>query len=91
MMEEMYKGAIVVEDRLKATITGVVDVDCFDNENIVLITDLGTLVISGLNFRINRLNVDVGEITIEGEINSLIYNDSYGRKSKGGFLSKMFK
>ncbi|NLB80631.1 MAG: sporulation protein YabP [Clostridiaceae bacterium] len=90
-MEENCKGNVLIEDRLKLTVTGVIDVDCFDNENVILITELGTLIVSGSNFRINRLNVDIGEIIIEGEISGLVYSDGYSRKSKGSFLSKMFK
>lgn len=90
-MEERMQGSVVIEDRAKLSATGVIDVDSFDNENVILITQLGTLFIKGSNFRINRLNVDVGELIIEGEINSCVYSDSYGRKNKGSLLSKMFK
>lgn len=90
-MDDTLKGNVIIEDRMRLTVTGVIDVDSFDNENIILITELGTLLVAGENFRINKLNVDVGEIVIEGEINALTYSDNYGGKSKGGFLSKMFK
>lgn len=90
-MDENIHAGIVLEDRAKLTATGVIDVDCFDNENVVLLTHLGTLMIKGTNFRINKLNVDVGELVIEGEIDSLLYDDRYAKKSKGSILSRMFK
>ena len=90
-MEERVQGNIIIEDRIKLSATGVIDVESFDNENVILITELGTIFIKGANFRINKLNVDIGEIVIEGEIDSCVYNDSYGRKNKGILLSRMFK
>jgi len=90
-VEDTARGNVIIEDRIKLTVTGVIDVDSFDNENIILITELGMLIVAGENFRINKLNVDVGEIVIEGEIDALTYKDNYGSRNKGGFLSKMFK
>lgn len=90
-MEDRIQGNLIVEDRTRLTATGVIDVDSFDNESVILITQLGTLFVKGSNFRINKLNVDIGEIMIEGELDSFQYSDSYGRKSKGSLLSRMFK
>ena len=81
-MDENTGSNIIVEDRVKLTATGVIDVDSFDNENVILATQLGTLIVKGANFRINKLNVDVGELIIEGEIDSILYSDGYGKKAK---------
>ena len=89
-MDENTGSNIIIEDRVKLTATGVIDVDN-DNENVILATQLGTLIVKGANFRINKLNVDVGELIIEGEIDSILYSDGYGKKSKGSLLSKMFR
>ncbi len=85
------QGSLTVEDRSRLTATGVIDVESFDNETVILITQLGTLFIKGSNFRINRLNVDIGEIMIEGDLDSFQYSDSYGGKARGSLLSRMFK
>ena len=90
-MDDKSRGNIIIEDRIKLTATGVLDVESFDNENVILITELGTVLVSGENFRINKLNVDIGELVIEGEIDSCVYNDNYGKKNCGSLLSRMFK
>lgn len=80
---------LVLEDRRMLTVSGVSDVDSFDEETVVVFTDLGELTVRGTNLHINRLSVDVGELTLEGNIAALIYSDD-GPKS-GGFFSKVFR
>ena len=55
---------IVLEDRKMLTISGVADVDSFDEETVIVFTDLGELTIRGTNLHINRLSVEVGELTV---------------------------
>lgn len=81
---------IIIENRRRANVSGVLDVVSFDDESIILDTELGTLVLKGHDFRINKLNVDVGEFVIEGDIDSCVYNDSFS-KDKGSIFSRMFK
>lgn len=81
---------IIIENRRRANVSGVLDVISFDEESIILDTELGTLILKGHEFRINKLNVDIGEFVIEGDIDSCMYNDGYA-KEKGGLFSKMFK
>lgn len=80
---------LVLEDRRMLTVSGVSDVDSFDEETVVVFTDLGELTVRGTNLHINRLSVDVGELTVEGNIAALIYSDD-GPKN-GGFFSKVFR
>jgi len=82
---------LILENRKKLSVSGVVDVDSFDDENIILITELGALVVKGGDFHINKLNIDTGELIIEGDIDSCSFSDSYRSKSKGSLLSRMFK
>ena len=81
---------IIMEDRHRLSVSGVIDVISFDDETVVVDTELGALLVKGQGFRINKLNVDVGEISVEGEIDSATYEDSYS-KPKGGFFARMFK
>ena len=80
---------LVLEDRRMLTVSGVSDVDSFDEETVVVFTDLGELTIRGSNLHINRLSVEVGELTVEGNISALIYAEDT-RKS-GGFFSRVFR
>ena len=80
---------VIMEDRKIVTVSGVADIDSFEEQTVILYTDMGELTIKGYNLHINKLNVDTGELSVEGEIYSLVYADE--QPSKGGFLSKLFK
>ncbi len=80
---------IVLEDRKLLTVSGVSDVDSFDEETVVVFTDMGELTVRGANLHINRLSVEVGELTVEGDISSLSYSDDAPKS--GGFFSKVFR
>ena len=79
-----------MENRSKVSISGVEDVDSFDEQNVILFTSAGLLTVRGHDFHINKLNVESGEVVIEGEVESLTYSESAGRET-GGFFAKMFK
>ena len=81
---------LIMENRSRLSISGVDDVESFDEQMIILYTAMGTLTVKGGDFRINKLNVDSGEILIEGEIDSVTYSGSE-RRDKSGFFAKMFK
>lgn len=93
MTEERKTSAmphnLVLEDRKMLTVSGVSDVDSFDEETVVVFTDLGELTIRGSNLHINRLSVEVGELTVEGNIAALIYADEVPKS--GGFFSRVFR
>ena len=82
-------GNVIIENRERTNITGVNDVLGFDEQQIALDTSLGTMVLVGRNFRINNLNVDTGELTIDGVLDGLSYEDV--EKKKGSLFSRMFK
>jgi sporulation protein YabP len=83
---------LILENREKLSVSGVIDVESFNDETVVIDTELGVLVVRGEDLHINKLNIDSSELSIEGEIISCEYSDREGSKSKGlGFLGKMFK
>ena len=82
---------LVLENREKLNISGVVDVSSFDENMIVLETEMGGLVIKGSSLHINKLNVDDGNLLIEGHVISCIYSDKVESKKAGSFFSSLFK
>lgn len=83
---------IFMEDRSKLKITAVVDVEEFDEQKIVLITEEQMLIIEGAGLHIQKLSIDEGELAIEGEIDSLVYSDkNIGARRSGGFFARMLK
>ncbi|HBG38449.1 MAG TPA: sporulation protein YabP [Clostridiaceae bacterium] len=77
-------------NRQKLDLTGVVDVISFNEDSVILNTKLGTLNIKGKNMRVNKLNVDNGDMTIAGEILSLVYLTKEA-SNKESLLKKLFK
>ena len=70
------------------SVSGVEDVERFDENTIVMSTTAGTLVISGENLHIGKLSLDGGELHVDGQVDSLSYEDP--GYSRGGFLSRLF-
>jgi sporulation protein YabP len=82
---------VILEDRHTLTVSGVSDVDSFDEEAVVLFTELGELTVRGAALHMNKLNVESGEVSIEGDIESLAYRDESPKGSGGGFFGKIFR
>ena len=87
--DKTMQHSIILKDRKELTLTGVTDVDSFDENSIVAYTDFGELTIGGNNLHINTLNTETGELSIDGEISSLIYLDN--RPKAEGFFRKVFR
>lgn len=83
---------LVLENREKLSISGVNDVLSFDDQIVILETQLGLLTVKGENLRINKLSIDSEEVVIEGEINNLAYSEKdIERKNGSSLLGKIFK
>ena len=94
---------LVLENRGKLSVSGVNDVLSFDDQVVMVDTELGLLTVKGENIRINKLSLDTAEVIIEGDISYLAYSDkelektslAYSQtkqeKSAGTILSKIFK
>ncbi|MBR3570515.1 MAG: YabP/YqfC family sporulation protein [Oscillibacter sp.] len=90
-MNEMTAGAHRVEivGRQKLTVSGVEDVERFDEGGIVMSTAAGALVVTGAELHIGKLSLDGGELHVEGKIDSVAYEDAPQERS-GGFLGRLF-
>ena len=66
---------MILEDRAALTLSGVTDVDCFDERVINLYTQLGELTIKGRNLHIDAVSVETGDMKIQGDIWALQYGD----------------
>lgn len=83
---------IILENREKLSISGVEHVDNFNDNSIIVVTNKGVLTIKGHSLNISKLNLDDGNVRIEGTINGIVFSDKGMPNSKGGgLLSKMFK
>ena len=67
----------------------ILDVDSFDEEMVVVYTELGELTVRGSGLHINKIDVEAGELSLEGQIDSLSYADQPA--ARGGFFARMFR
>jgi len=82
---------LVLENRSKLNISGVLDVLSFDDQVVVVETELGLLNVKGEDLRINKLSIDTSEVIVEGDIYNLAYSDKSPEKKGGSLLGKIFK
>jgi len=73
---------VTITDRERVTVSGVIHVDSFDDQEIVLDTDLGTLNLKGEDLHIKQLNLDEGSLEVEGTISAAVYTQ--GPKTRTG-------
>lgn len=91
-MNEMIQGKhnAIIENRSRLALSGITDVDSFNEEEIRLFTQLGELTVKGKNLHINEMSVNSGELVVEGEIWALMYGQKDQNK-KLSALGKIFK
>ena len=69
----------------------ILDVLSFDDQVVMVETELGLLTVKGENLRINKLSIDTSEVMVEGTISLLSYSNKESEKEKTSFMSKIFK
>ena len=83
---------IVLSNRKNGSITGVLDVISFDITEVLLETEQGMLNIKGKDLHVNRLNLEKGEVDIEGTMDAISYSQiPASLKKSQGFLGNIFK
>ena len=83
---------ISITGRKNINITGVKKIDNFDENEFMLETNMGYLLIKGSNLEIIKLDTYQGDIVIKGKIDSLNYLESTNKKEKSeSIISKLFK
>ena len=87
--EKMMPHHVILEGRSSLTVSGVEEVDSFDENTIVMATVKGTLVVRGEGLHIEKLSLDGGDLKVEGTVDSLTYEED-GRE-KGGFLARLLR
>ncbi|WP_067841259.1 sporulation protein YabP [Amphibacillus sediminis] len=82
---------IKVRNRRMIDITGVKEVDSFDNEEFLLETVQGYLMIRGENLQIKTLDVAQGRVEIKGKLVDFSYLDDHNHNQTKSFFGKLFK
>lgn len=81
---------LILENRKNLSISGITDVDSFDEKSIELYTQLGELTIQGRELHIDSMSVETGNMTITGDIWAIVYGDK-DRKGPISALGKLFR
>lgn len=85
---ERINHNVIMESRSKMMITGVTAVENFDEQSVCLETAMGLLTIKGSELKVDKLNVDTGELNVRGNILGLVYSDN---TAKSGIFSRLFR
>ncbi|MBQ3135641.1 MAG: sporulation protein YabP [Oscillospiraceae bacterium] len=81
---------LTLDNRQQLTVSGVEEVESFDEGGIIMVTGQGTLVVRGSGLHIEQLSLDGGQLRVEGQVESLTYEDM-GNRGGGGFLSRLLR
>ncbi len=77
-----------LDNRVRLVLTGAEDVSGFNEETVSVKTTCGLLIIKGEKLHIDKLNLETGEVSIDGKINAMQYIGTNDSRSK---LSKLFR
>lgn len=88
--EKGFKHNLIMENREKVTVTGVIDVISFDEDVVVSETEMGILIIKGENLHVNALNLEKGELNVDGMVFCINYEEK-GHSERGSLFGKIFR
>lgn len=77
-----------LENRARLNVTGVREVESFDESAVVLHTAKGVLVIRGQSLHLQMLSIDGGQVAVDGTVDALVYEET---QKQGGFFSRLFR
>ena len=86
--QTVFPHRLSLNERKELTVTGVTEVVSFDEEAVVLKTTLGILTIQGSGLQMKNLSLDGGQVTVEGHIDALAYEES---RPAGGFWHRLLR
>ena len=84
---EVMPHQVILQDRGQLELTGVSDVDSFDDTLVLLKTNRGLMSVRGEGLQLKNLNLEGGEVRVDGTISAIVYEAS-GHEG-GGFLRRL--
>lgn len=81
------KHTLSMENRESITLTGVSDVESFNEDEVMAVTDYGNILIKGSSLSVEVLDLQTGNLSITGIISALVYSTATVQK---GFFKKVF-
>ena len=94
MMEEKHSAGahrFSLENRKRAVITGVQDIHSFNENEVLLLSEAGKILLKGEQLHVRNLNLEKGEAEVEGRVDSLSYLTKNAHKKDESILKRMFR
>jgi sporulation protein YabP len=89
---ERLDHRVVVTNREDVLVEGVINVEKFDDLEIILETDMGILAIRGEELHIEQLSLEQGHLAVKGVIKTVDYIEDGGRVARGkGWFERFFR
>ena len=85
MSDGQFPHKLNLDERSRLTMTGVTEVVSFEENQVVLRTGLGTLIVHGRELQLKNMSLDGGQVAVDGNISALVYEEP-----RGGWLSRLF-
>jgi sporulation protein YabP len=85
------RHSLTIDKRESVNVSGVTDVISFDEESVIGETELGVIIIRGVNLHVNKINLDSGELSISGEIDGITYENPGSAGKSKSFMGRLFK
>ncbi len=86
-----YNHNITINERKNIVISGVKKIDSFDDEEFLLETSMGYLIIKGTSLEIIKLDTYQGNVSIKGKVNSINYLENNKKEKEESMFNKLFK
>ena len=84
------RHTVSIDERERIRMGGVLEVLSFDEEGVMLETECGLMMLKGTGLHMGKLDLDAGEVTVEGLFDSITYSDGT-LSDKHSFLGKLFR
>ena len=94
MMEEKQSAGVhrvLLENRKKAVITGVQEIHSFNENEVLLLSEAGKIILKGEQLHVRKLNLEKGDAEVEGRVDSLSYLTRNAHKKDESILKRMFR
>ena len=87
--EKNFTHSVIMEKRKKMVVTGVKEVESFDENIIICTTEMGEMTVKGNGLHISGFNKETGDFSLDGTVCAVAYTDD--RKTGGSVFSRIFK
>ncbi len=91
MKIEDKKSNLMLENRNKLNMSGIIEVINFSENQILLNTNVGTMIIKGQDLKMNKLDVQNGDVVITGKVDSFVYTSGISKVKKDSIISRLFR